>query len=72
MMLDEKLARIRACSSNIRRYRRLLRTQLTDLERSFIKRRIAEEEQALSQLSVSTFPITFNAPKAADGAERAA
>ena len=29
--------------ANVRRYRRLLKTQLTDLERSFIKRRLAEE-----------------------------
>lgn len=28
---------------NIRRYRRLLNTQLTDIERSFIERRLAEE-----------------------------
>ena len=28
---------------NIRRYRRLLNTQLTDIERSFVERRLAEE-----------------------------
>jgi hypothetical protein len=28
---------------NVRRYRKLLKTQLTDLERSFVERRLAEE-----------------------------
>jgi hypothetical protein len=31
--------------ANVRRYRKLLNTQLTDLERSFIERRLAEELQ---------------------------
>jgi hypothetical protein len=29
--------------ANVRRYRKLLTTQLTDIERSFIERRLAEE-----------------------------
>jgi len=33
--------------ANVRRYRRLLNTQLTDVERSFIKRRLIEELQGL-------------------------
>lgn len=32
---------------NIGRYQRLLRTHLTDLEREFVERRLAEERQAL-------------------------
>jgi hypothetical protein len=32
---------------NIGRYQRLLRRQLTDLEREFVERRLAEERQAL-------------------------
>ena len=35
------------CRQNIRRYEKLLRTELTDHERAFIKRRLAEEEQFL-------------------------
>ena len=38
-MLDEDLARIRAHRNNIHRYRRLLRTKLSELERQFIERR---------------------------------
>ena len=33
--------------ANVRRYRRLLNTQLTDVERNFIKRRLIEELQGL-------------------------
>ena len=29
--------------ANVRRYRKLLKTQLTDIERSFVERRLAEE-----------------------------
>ncbi len=34
--------------ANVRRYRKLLNTQLTDLERSFMERRLAEELQGCS------------------------
>lgn len=37
--------------ANIDRYRRLLQTQLTDNERRFVERRIAEEQQDLQRLS---------------------
>jgi len=33
---------------NIERYRKLLRTYLTDNERQFIERRLVEEQQALT------------------------
>ena len=44
-MIEENLARLRAYRNNIRRYKRLLATQLSDLERAFIAKRL-EEEQA--------------------------
>jgi hypothetical protein len=62
-MIDEKLALLRSHRNNIRRYRRLLQTQLTDLERSFIERRLSEEEAALSSLAAETFPLTFAFPE---------
>ena len=37
--------------ANIDRYRRLLQTHLTDDERQFVERRIAEEQQDLQRLS---------------------
>jgi len=59
MMMDENLARLRAHRNNIHRYRRLLATQLTDLERAYIERRLNEEHAAMAALSEETFPLTL-------------
>lgn len=61
-MLDEDFARIRAHRNNIHRYRSLLKTQLSDLERQFIERRLAEETASLEALTSETFPIVFVLP----------
>ena len=50
-MADETLAQFRAHRQNINRYRSLLHTNLTEFERRFIERRIAEEEAAVSALA---------------------
>jgi hypothetical protein len=39
-----------AHQANIERYRKLLRTHLTDTERAFVERRLNEEQRALHQL----------------------
>lgn len=67
-MLDENLARIRAHRNNIHRYRRLLKTRLSQLERQFIERRLAEEQSALDGLTAATFPVGFRASEAPAGA----
>jgi hypothetical protein len=36
-----------------------LKTQLTDVERSYVERRLIEEEAAMQSLSDSTFPLAF-------------
>jgi hypothetical protein len=59
-MISDKLARLRAYRNNIHRYRRLLGTQLTELERRFIEGRLAEETQAFRRLSDETFPVSLN------------
>jgi hypothetical protein len=56
-MIDEKVARLRAHCNNISRYRRLLRTNLSDLERQFIERRLSEEEAAMEGLVSTRFPL---------------
>jgi hypothetical protein len=43
-MMDENIACLRTHRNNIARYRRLLQTKLTDLERQFIERRLSEEQ----------------------------
>jgi hypothetical protein len=52
-MNDILQVRLNAHRSNIQRYRRLLQTRLTDLERGYIVRRLQEEERALAQLRSS-------------------
>jgi hypothetical protein len=58
-MFEANLARIRTHRNNIRRYRGLLRTELSDLERDFIEKRMADEQTALDALVTETFPVTF-------------
>jgi hypothetical protein len=55
-MIDQTLAQFRAHRQNINRYRSLLQTNLTDLERDFVERRIAEEEAAMSALAFGMSP----------------
>lgn len=50
-MPDETTIRILVHRQNIHRYKFLLQTQLTDVERTFITRRIAEEESEVRRLS---------------------
>ena len=57
-MIEENFARLRTHQNNIQRYRQLLETGLTDLERPFIERRLSEERSALETLAASTFPLT--------------
>jgi precorrin-2 methylase len=42
---------IRVRQANLNRYRRLLETQLTETERAYIERRIAEEQEAIERLA---------------------
>src|SRR3954447_21864853 len=47
-MIDDHLAR--AHCNNIRRYRLLLQTNLTEFERQFVQRRLSEEQSKLEML----------------------
>jgi hypothetical protein len=57
-MIDEQFARMRTHRNNIHRYRQLLQTKLTELERDFIERRLTEEQSALDGSAASAFPLT--------------
>ena len=46
-MIEESFARLRTHRNNVQRYRQLLETRLTDLERQFIEKRLSEEQSAL-------------------------
>jgi predicted house-cleaning noncanonical NTP pyrophosphatase (MazG superfamily) len=58
-MLDIGSARSSTHRSNIARYRRLLETNLTELERDYIQRRMAEELTNLETLGLAA--STFSA-----------
>ncbi|QUS42375.1 hypothetical protein RPMA_12040 [Tardiphaga alba] len=58
-MTDEILARTRTYRNNIARYNRILRTELTDLERSYIQRRLSEETAALGALASQSIQAKF-------------
>lgn len=60
MTTDEKLARLRAHRNNVHRYRRLLSTRLSDIEREFLSRRLSEEQTAIDALSAATRPFSLN------------
>jgi hypothetical protein len=62
-MLDRDLARIRTHRNNIHRYRRLLGTKLSDVERQFIERRLSEEQSALQALAAENFPVELSLPR---------
>jgi hypothetical protein len=66
MMTDEKLALLRTHRNNIIRYRRLLKTELTELERQFIEKRLSEERSAMERLASSTFPLALKIPRAVE------
>ncbi|MBR1204081.1 MULTISPECIES: hypothetical protein [unclassified Bradyrhizobium] len=55
-MLEANLQRLRAHRRNIDRYRRLLATRLSDLERRYIERRLSEEQASATGLLRDAFP----------------
>jgi hypothetical protein len=60
-MTSHNVERLRAHQNNIRRYRRLLATHLTDLERSYIERRLNEEQTSVQTLLREEFPDCLSA-----------
>ena len=55
-MIDQQLARLRTHRNNIQRYRNLLQTNLTELERQFVEKRMIEEQSNLESLA---WPLPF-------------
>lgn len=63
-MINQNVERLRAHQNNVRRYRRLLVTPLTDLERAYIERRLNEEQASVENLLREEFPERLSAPLA--------
>ncbi len=53
-MLDERFVRLRTHRDNIARYQGILKTDLTDLERQFIERRLSEEQSEFELLQTAS------------------
>ena len=60
-MIDFKAARLQRHRQNIQRYCRLLATELTELERQYLHKRIAEEYGQLKRLGESQ-AVTVSRP----------
>ena len=60
-MLDKKLERLRTHQSGIDRYRRLLATPLSELERAYIERRLSEQQASVRALLRETYPDRLSA-----------
>ena len=67
-LIDEQVARLHAHRNNIARYRSLLETPLTDLERHFIEDRLTEEKSAIESLVASTLACSPPAIECWEGA----
>jgi hypothetical protein len=63
-MTDMALARLRTHRNNIERYRHLLETKLTELERKYIERRLSEEQSTLEALEGAPASTPSNAVNA--------
>ena len=61
-MIEFNTARVRGHRRNIQRYCRLLATELTDLERQYLHKRIAEEYAQLEQLEKAASPRDTSRP----------
>lgn len=60
-MHDLNLERLRAHRKNIDRYRRLLATHLSELERAYVERRLSEEQASVKGLLGEVFPARLSA-----------
>ena len=67
--MHERFVRLRTHRNNIARYRRLLKTNLTDLERQFIERRLSEEQSEFELLSAGSLPRRSQASERSFGPE---
>ena len=68
-MIDDQLTR--AHRNNIRRYRHLLQTSLTEFERQFVERRLNEEQSKLEML-VNSFSTEAHRDRSRDPDSRLA
>ena len=71
-MTGHYIERLRAHRNNIRRYRRLLETSLTDLERGYIERRLLDERASVEALLREAYPDRLSLRVTEAGADQRA
>jgi hypothetical protein len=59
-MADDNFAQLRAHRANVQRYRQLLETRLTEIEREYIVKRLGEELSAIEVLAATMRPVILN------------
>lgn len=69
-MTGHQIERLRTHRNNIRRYRRLLATSLTDLERGYIERRLLDERASVEALLREAHPDRLSLRTTKPGADR--
>ena len=69
-MTGQHIERLRAHRNNICRYRRLLATSLTDLERCYIERRLLDERASVKALLREAYPDRLSLRTTKPGADR--
>ncbi|WP_369719751.1 hypothetical protein AB8Z38_21070 [Bradyrhizobium sp. LLZ17] len=63
-MTEEEIARLRTHRNNIDRYRRLLETELTEVERHYFEMRLSEEQSATEiEITAAETPPSMVEPK---------
>ncbi|MBR0756969.1 hypothetical protein JQ604_32710 [Bradyrhizobium jicamae] len=53
-MTEEGVARLRAHRCNIDRYRRLLETKLSEVERQYLEKRLSEEQATMVEIDLES------------------
>ncbi|WP_407175389.1 hypothetical protein [Bradyrhizobium sp. STM 3562] len=59
MTTSDDLALLRTHANRVHRYRRLLKTPLTEMDRKYVEARLSEEHRAFEALKAAIFPMTF-------------
>jgi hypothetical protein len=66
--MDGRDARLRSHEQNISRYQNILKTRLSEVERHFVEKRLAEERFKIAMLELMSPPHTDQTPRAKERA----
>jgi hypothetical protein len=58
--MEKRIVQLRTHQKNISRYENMLKTELTDLERHFVQKRLSEERFTIALLQYMSAPKGFD------------